>query len=270
MGAAGLAAGGAQAISGAFKSPYEKQQEEDLRKMKEQQARGMRGTSEAERSRMHMRETAPAVKQMENARKRQEALAAATGQTSSAQMQQLNQAQQVGTGQVMQESAIQQRQADEQKRAQQEAREQQTAAAIEAARKDRRKAVLSGIGQMVGAAGMIAGSVPEATRAADVAGAPIRDPDALVEYLRSQGISEEAVQKLAKMDPNVMTRALDQAAKGDLASEEAAMMDAILREDMYRQAETNVMANQSSRRGSMAELSRDTEDDYWNEYWTTR
>lgn len=191
------AAGLGQGISGLFKTRLEKEQEEDLEDLIRREEGGGLGLSPEERRQRERQLLGPVRAAATAAQSRNEALLASRQGLSGADLARVRGETQraVGEGTIAAQERILSE--DVQRESAEMAEIRQIQATLQARRDARRQQFLGGLGQAAGAAGQILGASPEFFRAADVAGAPIADPNALDVELGRLADAGEISQKTA-------------------------------------------------------------------------
>jgi hypothetical protein len=230
------AAGLAQAISGATKTEADKQREERLRRLAALVEQNQLGLTGPQRQLAERQLLDPIRRGAQQSQTRAEQIAAASGAPSGAALSRLRteSARQIQEG--AQTAAARIQAADIAREQAQLAEQAQLQAVQEARQRERRGAIFGGISQAAGAAGAVAGSVPELLRVSDIAGAPIRDVAGFQAALDRQGIPPAAQEIFLAMNPAQLTRTLknltDAVAAGtdvsQLPPEEQQLFEALL------------------------------------------
>lgn len=223
-----LAVGAAQAVTGGLKSEFDRRNEEEAARLRKLQGLGEFGLTAQEERIAHQGLIQPVKAAAQYAQSRAEATQASAGNVSGAALSSLRQETSRGIGEAQQRAALTVQQQDVAKQRAQKAELAQREAASEAARKERRASVFEGLSQAAAAGGSLLGAVPEVTRAAGLAGAPIRDTTALADALNRAGVPAEDQLALLAMPSASLTRILDEAQRGILTSPEHQIMYRIL------------------------------------------
>ena len=203
-----------QAIAGAKPTETDIANKKRLEELRRLQERGQLGLGGDEERLLGSRLTAPVQRAAGEAQRRAEAVQAAAGGTSAADLSRLRQEQSRTVSAGRRAAAEQVEAADIAARRAQEAEIEQRTAAVSQRQRDVRTAIFDPLIQTAGALGQVAGSPPETLRAASLFGAPVRDPNKLVPQLVGMGISPERAQELADMErrnPGSLTRLINQA-----------------------------------------------------------
>lgn len=230
--AAGIAAATA-AITAAVrarKSALEKKHEEELDKLLQKQRTTGLGLTPQEQRLREQQLIAPVQQAAEAGRARGEAIGAATGQTSGADISRLRQEQArvIGTGAQRAQQAITTEDIASQRAGQ--AHIAALEAAVQEGKFRRQEAKLEAISEAGAAAGSIAGGSPETFRAAGLAGAPIRDQAALVQRLKEVGVDDEGIRIIQNIPPEQLSRVLNNVLEGNIAGpQEEALLHGLLR-----------------------------------------
>jgi len=227
LAAGGISAGigAAQAITGGRKSEFDKRNEERLDEIARLQAQGRLGLSSQEKAVREQQLVDPVRQQAEQAQSRNEAVQAASGSLTGGDLSRLRTETQRSIGEGAQGAALAISQEDTAKKQSQLAERAQLEATQEQRRLDRRASVFGGLSQAAGAAGQIAGAVPEVLRAAGLAGAPISDTLAFKTKLNDMGVPPDLQAEVLRIPPNRLTRVLNNALQGNIQGpEEVAML----------------------------------------------
>jgi len=225
---AGVLSGGlglAQGISGAIKTEEDKRREEELEKLLGLQKTGGLGLTGEERRLREQQLVTPVREVASQLQSRQEAAIGAGAGVSGAELSRLRQETGRTIAGAQQAAATQILEADIAKEQAQRAEIERRAADIEARKKERRASIFGGLSQAAAAAGEIAGAVPEAARAAGLAGAPIRDTEAFRSIMEEQGVPLASQEALLRIGPQKLTRILDNLQSGNIGSEEQELYD---------------------------------------------
>ena len=234
-GAVGLIGGAGQIGSSIVKSPYEKKNQERLDALYGKENRGKLGLTGREQQVAQAQLLDPVRAALAAQQRQDEAQLAAAGMSSGAQLARMREQREQATGQAQVSAVRALQEADIEKQKSQRAEIAQREAAGQAARNDRTSALFSGLGQVGGAIGQIAGTVPEVFRMAGVAGTPIRDPDALAQHLRLTGVPDESISLIQSIPPRELTTILDEVNRGVLSSPaHMALQRAIQYDALYR------------------------------------
>lgn len=218
LAAGGLAAGTglAQAIQGGRKTEFDKENEALLDELTGLRKQGALGLTEQERQLSTRSQLDPVRALASAAQSQQAAIQAASGNTSGASLAALREQQQRQVGGAAQQAALNVEAADLEARRAQEAEIAQRQAVAEQRRQDRVNNIFSGISQAAGAAGAVAGAIPEVGRIAGIAGAPIRDTGVLEQRLSELGAGPAATQAILRIPPDRLTTVLDNIVQGNL------------------------------------------------------
>ena len=205
-------AGAAQAIAGSRKSKFDKRNDQELNRLLGLKERDQLGLSGAERS-IAERGLLDPVRSASAATRRQSEAALSGSGASGAELSRLRQEQTGAIAQAGERAALALDQADQRKEAAQRQELAQREQIAESRRQERQASLFAGLGQAAGAAGQLAGGVPEVLRAAGLAGAPISDTSGLQDALASAGVTGESAQLIMRMNPRQLTRAMSDAEK---------------------------------------------------------
>lgn len=208
-------AGAAQAISPLVKTKAEKRNEQELERLLDLQARGQLGLSAKEQQLRQQQYVSPVKSAAMQAQERAEAVAAGAGQASAADLSRLRTETTREIAEGAQQAQMRMLEEDVQRQAQQRAEIEQRMAAEEARGLERRRGVLEGVGQIAGAAGALAGQVPETMRMYGEFGAPLRDPQALKDFMEAEGYSPDTIEAISAIKPGRFKRVMVDAMQGN-------------------------------------------------------
>jgi hypothetical protein len=206
-GAISSAIGAGQAISGSRRSKFDKRNEAELDELLGLQDRDQLGLTGSERSIAERSLLDPVRQASAETRRRAEAAIPGSG-ASGADLARLRTEQTGAIAGAGERAALALDQADQRKTAAQRQEIAQREAIAETRRQERQASLFGGVAQAAGAAGQVAGAVPEALRAAGLAGAPIADQSGLIDKLDELGVGPEGQAIIKRMNPRKLTRAL--------------------------------------------------------------
>jgi len=207
------ALGLAQGVANALPTQTDKANKKRLEELTRLKQAGQLGLGGREEQLLSARLTQPVQQAAQQAQSRTEALQAASGGTSGADLSRLRTEQARTLSAGAQVAGAQVEAANLAAKRAQENEIEQRRAAVSQRKKDAINSIFGGATQAAGAAGAIAGSVPETLRSTGVAGAAIRDFSGLESQLRAANLPEEQVQQLLAMErsnPGSLTRIISQ------------------------------------------------------------
>lgn len=225
-------AGGAQAVGSLVPSKFDKKNKEEIARLEALKQRGALGMSPEERAVMEQSQMNPIRSAAEALQSRGEAFQAATGQASGAQAVQQRRDTASVVGEGIQQAALATQQENIRARRAQEAELSQRQAAQEQRRTDKVKGFLGGLGQAAGAAGMMAGAVPEATRATGLFGARLKSPEALQAQMDQWGLEPQVQDYFNSIGPEQARKVFVEALSGGGGQDAAALRQLILQREL--------------------------------------